>query len=63
MTITKHLLNSFNKIEVPLYLLTIGICMLENEKTTLGITLIIISFIRLWLNSLNDDSLNNGERN
>jgi|TARA_R100000030_G_scaffold69299_1_gene53102 hypothetical protein len=53
----------FNKIEVPLYLLTIGICMLENEKTTLGITLIIISFIRLWLNSLNDDSLNNGERN
>jgi len=48
----------FEKVEVPFYLLTIGICMLENEKTTLGITLIIISFIRLWLNSLND-----GQRN
>jgi len=53
----------FKTIEVPFYILTIGMCMLENEKTTLGITLIIISFIRLWLNSLNDNSLNDGQRN
>jgi len=53
----------FKIIEVPFYILTIGMCMLESEKTTLGITLIIISFIRLWLNSLNDDSLNDGQRN
>ena len=51
-------MNIFKTIEVPFYLLTIGICMLENEKTTLGITLIIISFIRLWLNKRYDNYCN-----
>ena len=50
-------------IEVPFYILVIGLSALERGNIVLASALFLVSFIRLWLNSLNDNSLNDGQRN
>ena len=42
------------KLEVPLYLLIIGLYVLEKENTGLAIFLFLVSFFRLWVNSIKD---------
>ena len=43
------------KIEVPFYLLTLGLCMLEKGNTELVIFLFGVSFFRLGVNALGDE--------
>jgi hypothetical protein len=43
------------KLEVPFYLLVIGMCILDKGNTTLAIVLFLLSFFRLFTNSLIDE--------
>jgi hypothetical protein len=40
------------KLEIPFYLLVIGLCMLDKGYTSLAIIIFIVSFFRLFTNSL-----------
>ena len=40
------------KLENPFYLLVIGLCMLDKGYTSLAIIIFIVSFFRLFTNSL-----------
>ena len=42
-------------LEVPIYLLVIALGCIENSLTSMGIFLIIISIIRLTVNSITDE--------
>tara|TARA_Y100000592_G_scaffold86573_1_gene140063 strand:+ start:113 stop:289 length:177 start_codon:yes stop_codon:yes gene_type:complete len=42
------------KLEVPLYLLIIGLYVLEKGNTELALFIFIVSFFRLWVNSIKD---------
>ena len=37
------------QLEVPFYLLVIAMCMFERGSTMLALTLVLISFFRLWV--------------
>ena len=43
------------KLEIPFYLLVIGLLMMEKGNVGLAIVLFILSLFRLWTNSLNDE--------
>ena len=43
------------KLEIPFYLLVIGLCMLDKGNTAIAIVLFLVSFFRLFTNSLNDE--------
>ena len=45
----------FEKIEVPFYLLVIGLFALEKGNTGLAIFLFMVSFFRLGVNALGDE--------
>ena len=40
------------KLEIPFYLLVIGLCMLDRGNTSIAIVLFLVSFFRLFTNSL-----------
>jgi hypothetical protein len=44
-------------LEVPLYLLVIALFCIENESTTMGIFLMVISIARLFTNHITDDTI------
>ena len=51
------------KIEVPFYLLTLGLFALEKGNTGLAIFLFVVSFFRLGVNALRDEkNKSNSER-
>ena len=45
----------FEKVEVPFYLLVIGLFALEKGNTGLAIFLFVVSFFRLGVNALGDE--------
>ena len=52
----------FEKVEVPFYLLVIGLFALEKGNTGLATLMFLISFFRLWINSMKDeDNKSNSE--
>jgi hypothetical protein len=44
-------------LEVPIYLLVIALCCIENGSTNVGIILMITSACRLWVNHITDSSI------
>ena len=48
-------------LEVPIYLLVIALFCIENESTSMGIFLILISISRLVVNSITDSSVYKNE--
>ena len=43
------------KLEVPFYLLVIGLCMMDKGNIGIAIVLFLVSFFRLFTNSLSDE--------
>ncbi len=49
-------------IEVPFYILVIGMGVLERGNVGLPSALFLISIVRLWLNCINDNPANNNDQ-
>ena len=43
------------KLEIPFYLLVIGLLMMDKGNIGIAIVLFLVGFFRLWTNSLNDE--------
>tara|TARA_R110002074_G_scaffold347186_4_gene517555 strand:- start:2329 stop:2478 length:150 start_codon:yes stop_codon:yes gene_type:complete len=49
------MIKAIHKIEVPVYLLALGVGCMNNGQDGLGTFLIIISLVRLWINWMKDE--------
>jgi len=57
MAMSKGLRKTIRIIEVPIYLLAMGVGCLNNGQGTLGVVLLGISIFRLWTNHITDSSV------
>tara|TARA_R100001015_G_C4601646_1_gene156599 strand:+ start:1000 stop:1203 length:204 start_codon:yes stop_codon:yes gene_type:complete len=57
MRLGKRVRKAIRIIEVPIYLLAMGVGCLNNGQGTLGVVLLGISIFRLWTNHITDSSV------